>query len=155
MSAVSNGISGGVTNSGMYAMTTPQSDFKWNEFIGAGVGGTLSGALGSQSGYLARPLDGLPSHLVQYGVSTGGSLAGGAVDSAISGDEYGIYEMAFDGAAGAAQSHFPGAAELGSNPGWMTHGFSAYGGAHVGAIVESVKFVGGELIDRGTGAAPW
>jgi hypothetical protein len=63
--------------------------------------------------------------------------------------------MLFDGVGGGVSSHFPGASEMGSNPNWMTHNLSAYGGAHVGAIVESVKFVSGEVINQGTGVEPW
>jgi hypothetical protein len=77
-------------------------------------------------------------------------VAGGSVDNMISGESYSVPEMIFDGAGGAALTRFPGAPELSPNPGWMTHSFAAYGGAHAGAIVESVKFVAEE-----TGMTPW
>lgn len=153
--AVTNGISGSAGNTGMYFVTNPQKDWSLQGIGGAAANGLVSGVVGSQAGYLAGPLSGRLSTLAQYGVASGGSLAGGAVDHAITREEYGLYEGVFDGFAGAATSHFPGASQLMPNPGWMTHSFAAYGGAHTGAIVESVKTVSGVLIERGTGAEPW
>ena len=56
--------------------------------------------------------------------------------------------MLFGGAGGVALARFPGVSELSSNPGRVSHGLAAYGGAHAGIIGESAKFVGGELIER-------
>lgn len=51
-------------------------------------------------------------------------------------------EKGFDFIGGAALSHFPRISGLESNASWMSHSLAAYGGAHAGAIVESLKFVG-------------
>lgn len=154
-SAVTNGISGGAGNTGMYFVTNPQKDWSARGAIGALANGVVSGALGSQGGHLTGSLTSSASKAVQVVVGGGGSLAGGSVDSLISGDSYQFTEMVFDASAGSLTSRFPGASDLNPNPGWMTHSFAAYGGAHVGAIVESVKSVSGELINQGTGAKPW
>ncbi|KUM34515.1 hypothetical protein AR689_10250 [Arthrobacter sp. EpRS71] len=149
--ALTNGISGGLGNTGMYFVTTPQSDWKPAGIAGAAVNGIVSGSVGSQSGYLARPLtQKFDSALVQYAVASGASIAGGSLDKMINGEDYNLFEAGFDGLAGAAASHFPGASALDSNPGWVTHSLAAHGSAHVGAIVESVKSVGEEI-----GVTPW
>ncbi|SEJ82485.1 RHS repeat-associated core domain-containing protein, partial [Arthrobacter sp. yr096] len=154
--ALTNGISGSIGNTGMYHLQrSPDNKWTLGGAIGAATGGFVSGAIGSQAGYLAVPIRGDLAKLVQFGVGAGGSVAGGAVDHAIRGEGYGIGEMAFDGAGGALLTRFPGASELSPNPGWMTHSMAAYGGAHAGAIVESVKFVGNELVEQGTGAPLW
>ncbi len=154
--ALTNGISGSIGNTGMYHLQRSPDD-KWTlgGAIGAATGGFVSGAIGSQAGYLAAPLSGRFSSFVQYGVGAGGSLVGGSVDHAIRGKGYGAAEMFYDGMGGAALTRFPGASELSPNPGWMTHSMAAYGGAHAGAIVESVKFVGNELVEQGTGTPLW
>ncbi|MET0978924.1 MAG: hypothetical protein ABWX63_08915 [Paeniglutamicibacter terrestris] len=131
-------------------MTNPQKDWTLGGIGGAAENGLVSGVIGSQAGYLAGPAPGYFSKGIQYAVGGGGSVAGGSVDNLISGQSYDPLEMAFDGLGGVATSHFQGASALDTNPGWMTHSFAAYSGAHVGAIVESVKFVAGE-----TGVAPW
>lgn len=154
--AATNGVSGGLGNTGMYFVTNPRDEWSLAGVGGAATNGFVSGAVSSQAGYLAGPItQRLESHLVQYAVASGGSIAGGALDNVITGEDYGLAEMLFDGTAGAATSHFPGASEMAPNPSWMTHSLSAYGGAHVGAIVESVKFVSGEVVNQGTGASPW
>ncbi len=154
--AVTNGASGSIGNTGMYFVTNSREEWTPAGMAGAASNGFVSGAVGSQAGYLAEPItQRLESHLVQYAVASGGSIAGGALDHGFTGKEYGFIEMAFDGSAGAVASHFPGASEMAPNPGWMTHSLSAYGGAHVGAIVESVKFVSKEVINQGTGVSPW
>ncbi|NUU31146.1 DUF6531 domain-containing protein [Arthrobacter sp. C9C5] len=154
-SAVTNGISGSAGNTGMYFVTNPQKKWSPEGIVGAAVNGFASGALGSQGGHLASPLSGRLSRLTELGVASGGALTGGALDHAITGKDYGVAEIIFDGSAGAATARFPGASDLSPNPGWMTHSFAAYGGAHVGAIVESVKSVSGQLFETGTGVAPW
>ncbi|WP_156424574.1 hypothetical protein [Arthrobacter sp. EpRS71] len=154
--ALTNGISGSIGNTGMYHLQrSPDNKWTLGAAIGAATGGFVSGAIGSQAGYLAVPIRGDLAKLDQFGVGAGVSEAGGAVDHAIRGEGYGIGEMAFDGAGGALLTRFPGASELSPNPGWMTHSMAAYGGAHAGAIVESVKFLGNELVEQGTGAPLW
>ncbi|MET4542403.1 RHS repeat-associated protein [Arthrobacter bambusae] len=153
--ALTNGIAGGLGNTGMYLVQRSPNEWKPAGVLGAAGGGIVSGALGSQSGYLAAPLSGRFSSLVQYGVGAGGSLAGGSVDHAIRSEGYGGAEMFYDGLGGGLLTRFPGAAELSPNPGWMSHSMAAYGGAHAGAIVESVKFVGNEVVKQGTGAPLW
>ncbi len=153
--ALTNGISGGLGNTGMYLVQRSPNEWKPEGVLGAAGGGIVSGAIGSQAGYLAQPLTGRFSSFVQYGVGAGGSLAGGSVDHAIRGEGYGAAEMVYDGLGGGVLTRFPGAAELSPNPGWMTHSMAAYGGAHAGAIVESVKFVGNEVVKQGTGAPLW
>ena len=154
-SAVTNGISGSAGNTGMYFVTNPQDEWSVRGASGAAANGFLSGAVSSQGGHLVGSMRGDLATATQYAIGAGGSLAGGAVDNMISGEAYGVPEMIFDGAGGVALSRFPGASGLSPNPGWMTHSLAAYGGAHAGAIVESVKFVSGELIERGTGDSPW
>ncbi|GAA3276786.1 hypothetical protein [Paenarthrobacter aurescens] len=51
----------------------------------------------------------------------------------------GAAEMFYDAMGGALLARFHGASELSSSPSWMTHSMAAYGGAHAGAIVESVN----------------
>jgi hypothetical protein len=77
------------------------------------------------------------------------------LDNAIGGDNYGAYEMTFDGFSGGVLSRFPGASALEPRPGWMTHSFAAYAGAHTGVISESTKFVIGEVVKGGMGFVPW
>ncbi|MFB9859160.1 RHS repeat-associated core domain-containing protein [Paenarthrobacter aurescens] len=151
--ALTNGISGGLGNTGMYFVTTPRDEkdgWTLQGIGGAFAEGALGGAISSQGGYLADPIRGRLSAAIPYVLGAGGAMAGGAADQMINGEEYDGYEMIFDGAGGAALSRFPGASGLEPNPGWMTHSLAAYGGAHAGAIVESVKFVAEE-----TGVVRW
>ncbi|MFL4475199.1 RHS repeat-associated core domain-containing protein [Paeniglutamicibacter sp. MACA_103] len=159
MSAVSNGIGGGAVNTGIYYGTTPRTDWSTRGGLGAAAGGFLGGAVAGQGGYLFPRATGRILRAAQYVTGGGGSWAGGFLDHAITGEDYDGMEQGYDIAGGLLLSRFPGASDLGpnlgSNPSWMTHSFAAYGGAHAGAIVESAKFVGGELIDRWTGIEPW
>ncbi|WP_394251280.1 DUF6531 domain-containing protein [Arthrobacter pityocampae] len=148
MAAVTNGVSGGATNAGMYYLTTPQSGWSAEGVFAAGTGGFVSGALSAQGGYLVT--SGRFSTAAQYIVGGGASALGGYVDHGITGEAYDPLEMGFDAVGGAALTHFPGASALDANPSWSTHSFAAYAGAHSGAIVESGKFVAEE-----TGVAPW
>ncbi|GAA3322109.1 hypothetical protein GCM10017711_04600 [Paeniglutamicibacter sulfureus] len=127
--------------------------------MGAAAGGFLGGAVGGQGGYLFPRATGRILRAAQYVTGGGGSWAGGYLEHAITGEDYDGMEKGYDIAGGLLLSRFPGASDLGSNlgsnPSWMTHSFAAYGGAHAGAIVESAKFVGGEVIERWTGVEPW
>jgi RHS repeat-associated protein len=153
--AVTNGASGSIGNTGMYFVTNPRDEWELAGIGGAAANGFISGAVSSQAGYIAGPLSGDISRLTQYAIGAGGSVAGGAVDKFVNGETYQFGEMVFDGVGGGIATHFPGASDLDSNPGWMTHSFAAYGGAHVGAIVESGKFVGEQVFERVTGTQPW
>lgn len=141
---VSNGISGAVTNTGMYAMTESKDGLSVRGFLGAAGGGFISGAVSSQSGYLV-PANGGISAFLQYGVGAGGSVIGGFVDYGIKGEEYRLEDGLVDGIGGAVLTKFPGASDLSSNPGWGTHTMAAYAGAHADAIVGSTKFILGEV----------
>ncbi len=150
MAAATNGVSGSASNTGMYYLTTPQANWSAEGALGAGANGFVSGALSSQGGYLTSLMSGRAALATQYVIGGGASVAGGYVDRVFTGEGYDPLEMGFDAVGGAALSHFPGASDLESNPGWGTHSFAAYAGAHTGAIVESVKFVAEE-----TDMAPW
>ncbi|MEC5204051.1 hypothetical protein [Arthrobacter sp. MP_M7] len=87
-------------------MTNPQKDWSLRGIGGANANGFVSGVVGSQSGHLAGT--GYFSKAIQYTVGAGGSVAGGSGDNLISGEEYGVPEMIFDGAGGAALTRFSG-----------------------------------------------
>jgi hypothetical protein len=42
-----------------------------------------------------------------------------------------------------------------SNPDWMTHSIAAYAGPMLGPILESVKFISEDLVEKTIGGAPW
>ena len=145
-SAVTNGVSGGVTNTGMYALTTPQDDWSLRGVGSAAVGGAVTGVVSSQAGHLAAAGPSRLAQLTQYGVASGGAVAGGAVDHALTNRSYDLGEMVVDGVGGGVLSHFPAASALSPSPGWLDHTFAAYGGAHASAIVGSIKFIGAEVM---------
>ena len=151
--AVTNAIGGGVTNTGMYLMTS--DDRSPRGAAGAFAGGAVTGAISPQGGYLAPLFRGRFGPAVQFGVGAGGAVAGGAVDNAIVSDSYGWQEVGFDAVGGGALSSFPGATKLSPwtpNPGWIGHSIAANGAAHASAILGGAKFVFGS---DATGILGW
>lgn len=87
--AATNGVSGGVGNTGMYLLTDEDRTLRGG--IGASVGGSVSGAISSQSGYLFSGREQASSlESGQYGIAGGGTVAGGSVDNWIGADAYSV-----------------------------------------------------------------
>jgi len=128
--AVSHGVSGAVTNTGVYLATKDPSEWSGREIAGAAIGGAVTGAVSSQATIVSGGMNGVSQTIVRNVVAGGGSVAGGTVDNLISGSEYTPQEMVIDAAGGAALSHLPSATKLApSTPGWSHHAVDGFLGS--------------------------